>query len=157
MSAELTAEGVIELTLVREFSYPPKKVFEAWLKPEQLMQWMGPTDDINVSHAEVNAVEGGYYHMQFNSTDGEVNKLNGMYKKIDRYSTLIFTWIWEPPTDGGNEETLVTLNFEETPKGTKLTLLHQRFPSEELRDRHHWGWSETLDKLERRASTIFSS
>ncbi|MGH1486864.1 MAG: SRPBCC family protein [Cellvibrionaceae bacterium] len=155
MTAELTAEGVIELTIEKEFAYSPEQVFDAWLKPDQLMQWMGPTDEINVSSVEVNPIEGGSYHMEFNATDGEANKLNGVYKTIQRYTTLIFTWIWEPPTDGANEETLVTLNFEPTQKGTKLTLLHQRFPSEELRDRHNWGWTETLEKFERRAALLF--
>lgn len=143
------------VTIEREFAYPPEQVFNAWLIPEQLMQWMGPTDAVNVTNVSIDPVEGGHYHMEFNSDDGEVNKLNGVYKTIKRYSKLVFTWIWEPPTDGANEETWVTLEFEPTAKGTRLTLLHERLPSAELRDRHEFGWTETLNKLERRAAQLF--
>ncbi len=155
MTAELKLDGTIELVIEREFNYPPEQVFDAWLEPEQLIQWMGPTDEINISDISLNAVEGGSYHMQFNSSDGEINKLNGVYQTIQRYTQLIFTWIWEPPTDGADIETLVTLDFTPTSKGTHLKLTHQRFESSEIRDRHTWGWDETLNKLERRAKHLF--
>ncbi len=156
MTTEVSADGSIQLKIVRDFAYAPEKVFEAWLNPEQLLQWMGPTDDIFVSDVETNPVEGGQYSMKFNEPDNVVNVLNGVYKIINRYSRLVFTWVWEAPTDGAGEETLVSLSFDPTDSGTRLTLLHERFSSQELADRHHWGWNETFEKLERRAKIIFS-
>lgn len=147
MSSEIRADGTVELLIEKEFSHPPQVVFEAWLQPEQLRQWMGPTDDIHVSDVSVDAVEGGAYRMQFNDPDGTQHQLNGVYQTIERYTKLIFSWMWEPPTEGANEETLVTLDFIPTAKGTKLVLSHQRFSSVELRDRHDWGWNGTLEKL----------
>ncbi len=155
MSAELKSDGTVELRMEREFSYPPEKVFEAWLKPESLAKWMGPSDEITVSNIQVDAVEGGIYKMDFNGPENEVNSLHGVYKSIQRYSMLVFTWIWDVPPDATEEETLVSLKFEPTETGTRLTLLHQRFSSEEMRDRHQWGWSQTMDKLERNAALLF--
>lgn len=156
MNTEVSADGSIKLKIVREFAYAPEKVFEAWLNPEQLLQWMGPTDDIFVSDVETNPIEGGRYSMKFNEPDKVVNVLNGVYKIINRYNRLVFTWVWEAPTDGAGEETLVSLSFDPTNSGTRLTLLHERFSSQELADRHHWGWNETFEKLERRAKKLFS-
>lgn len=154
MEAEVKQDGSVDLRIVRDFAYPPNKVFEAWLAPHKLTRWMGPTEEVRISDVRVDAVTGGRFHMQFNDPDGTVNKVNGIYREIERFTRLVFTWEWEPPTEGGGEETLVTLDFEPTPQGTRLMLLHQRFSSSVLRDRHEWGWNGTLDKLARHAAQL---
>lgn len=154
MSAEVKHVGTVELLIEREFAHPPEVVFEAWLNPEALARWMGPTDDIRISDIKVDAIEDGHYSMTFNDPDGTINRLKGVYQVIQRYTQLIFTWMWEQPTEGAEVETLVTLNFTPTDTGTLLSLMHQRFLSEEVRDRHHWGWSGTLDKFERYAAEL---
>ncbi len=156
MSVKIAADGSVALKIIRDFNYSAEQVFEAWLNPKYLVQWMGPTDEINVTNVEVEAVEGGRYHMQFNGPGTQVDKLNGVYKIINRFSRLVFTWTWEKPTDGGGEETLVSLDFLPISGGTRLTLLHQKFSSMELAERHAWGWDETLQKFERRANQILS-
>ncbi len=46
-------------------------------------------------------------------------------------------------------ESLVTLLFKPLGKGeTELTLLHERFISDEERDKHDKGWVGFLDQLE---------
>lgn len=42
---------------------------------------------------------------------------------------------------------LVTLEFKARGKQTELTLRHEKFASEESRDRHHDGWNHCLDQL----------
>ena len=152
MVAELKKDGTVELTIEREFSCTPKAIFEAWLQPEQLSQWWGPTDDFTVTKISVNAVVGGEYYLRYNDSAGTVKDLKGIYKIIDRYTKLVFTWVMGVPSGGIPEETLVTLDFMPTVKGTKLTLCHQKFSTPALRDRHNWGWNGTLDKLARYVS-----
>lgn len=156
MEAEVKTDGSVELRIVRDFAYPPEKVFEAWLRPEQLARWMGPTEDTRISDVRVDAVEGGSYQLQFNDPDGSVHIVKGVYQEIIRYTRLAFTWAWEPPEEGAGEQTLVTLEFEPITSGTRLTLLHRGFSSTLLRDRHTWGWNGTLDKLERHAAHLFA-
>ncbi len=157
MTVSIENDGTVSLKITRDFQHPPEKIFEAWLKPELLIQWMGPTNDVYVSNVETNPYEGGTYHMQFNEPNNQINKLNGVYKIITRYSRLVFTWVWEKPTEGAGEETLVSLDFIAINNGTRLTLLHQNFSTQELADRHHWGWDETLLKLERKALKILKT
>ncbi len=156
MTVSIENDGTVSLKIIRDFQHPPEKIFEAWLNPELLTQWMGPTDEVNVTNVTTNPVEGGSYHIQFNEPDNQVNKLNGVYKVITRFSRLVFTWTWEKPTDGAGVETLVSLDFLPIDSGTRLTLTHQKFPNQELAERHHWGWDETLQKLQRRATKIFN-
>jgi len=46
---------------------------------------------------------------------------------------VALTWIWEPPTEGADHEIRVTVVSELT--GTRLALLHQRFPAMHIRER----------------------
>ena len=59
---------------------------------------------------------------------------------------LVFTWAWESTPE---RESLVTIDIRPDGAGCLLTLTHERFFDEAARDRHHAGWSGTLDKLER--------
>jgi uncharacterized protein YndB with AHSA1/START domain len=53
------------------------------------------------------------------------------------------TWRWdEDPT-----ETLVTIELDEAPDGTALTLVHERFSDDVERDQNAQGWSDCLDRL----------
>lgn len=45
-------------------------------------------------------------------------------------------------------ESLVAVALKHDGKGTLLTLKHDQFFDEAVRDRHGRGWKETLDKLE---------
>ena len=53
MTAELKKDGTLELEIRREFSFPRELVFDAWVKPEHLYKWMGPTDEIKMENIEV--------------------------------------------------------------------------------------------------------
>jgi uncharacterized protein YndB with AHSA1/START domain len=156
MSAELKKDGSIELTIEREFPYPPKQVFEAWLIPEKVAIWMGHSDEMQAQDVMINAYEGGSYSMTFPNEDGSTLKLHGVYQKIQPYTHLSFSWIWDPAMDEDHNETLVSVDLTPTEAGTKLTLMHTRFGSEEMCDCHRHGWAGTLDKFTRRLNRIFT-
>ena len=44
---------------------------------------------------------------------------------------------------------LVTILVKPDGNGTLLTQIHEQFADEPARDRHEWGWSGSLAKLER--------
>ncbi len=149
-------DGSVAVKLIRDFAFPAEQVFNAWLKPEYLLQWMGPTDDVKVSNVMTNPIEGGSYHMQFNGPEDQTDLLNGVYKIINRFTRLVMTWTWEPPTEGGDEETLLSIDFLPIQGGTRLILLHQKFSTQNLAERHAWGWDETLLKFERQAPAFLN-
>lgn len=60
---------------------------------------------------------------------------------------LVYTWEWESGDFASMGETLVTVEFRDQDGSTELILTHERFPDEEKRDHHGWGWNSTLDCL----------
>lgn len=139
------ANSETTLTLTRLFNAPPEAVFDAWLDPAGMAQWMGPagvTAEVTTLEAKV----GRAYRVQMHTPDGANPAVGGVYKEIMRPTRLVFTWVWEY----NNQETLVTLTF--VPKGdkTEMTLLHEGLATTEARDNHNTGWTGSLERLQER-------
>ena len=130
------------LTVERIIPGPIEDVFDAWLDPASLKQWMKP-GPMTLSQATVNPVVGGKYTLTF-AGDGKVIPHEGEYREITRPHRLVFTWKSE-----GAGDTLVTIAFARlAERETKLTLTHERFVSEATRDGHRSGWSGILETLD---------
>ena len=69
----------------------------------------------------------------------------GVYQEIRRPERLVFTWESEFSVTGST----VTLTFAPQDGGTELTLVHERFKTEELRDNHEKGWTAIAEHLGR--------
>ncbi len=149
MTAELTKEGTLELTIKRTLPFPRELVFDAWLNKEHLLKWMGPTQDINLGFIEVDPSREGHYRFGFDDKNcaDQRSFVHGKYLKITAPSQLVFTWIWEEPLPEAGVVTLVTVDFIEVENGTEMTLTHQKFTDHESCEKHRAGWTGTLDKL----------
>lgn len=130
------------LTVDRIIPGPIDEVFDAWLDPESLRQWMRPGGMV-LADVATNPVVGGKFHLVMTS-DTETHPHDGEYRQIDRPHRLVFTWKSGPAGD-----TLVTITFTRiSDRKTKVTLTHERFSSESARDGHERGWGSILEKLE---------
>ncbi len=133
----------LELTVKRTIPAPRKEVFEAWLSPEALTEFIRPMPEMNVPKVEVDAREGGAF-LIIMEAGGEELPHRGEYRTINRYDQLAFTWI-SPATVPGS---LVTIDFVELGDSeTEVTLHHVGFPNEEMRGNHEGGWTGILDTL----------
>ena len=133
----------LELTVKRTIPAPRKDVFEAWLSPEALTEFIRPMPEMSVPKVEVDARVGGEFLIVMQAGDEEMPH-RGEYRTIDRYDRLAFTWI-SPATIPGS---LVTIDFVEIgPTETELTLHHEGFPTEEMRGNHEGGWTGILETL----------
>ena len=108
------------------------------------MRWCAP-GDMTTPFADVDLRVGGRFQIHMQGPDGTVHRATGTYREIAPPEKLVFTWAWEEKPDEG--ESLVTLEFRERGRATDFVLTHERFPSEEVRDRHEHGWGGCLDKL----------
>jgi len=134
-----------KLTLRRRLNAPPALVYRAWTDPSMIVQWWGPTG-AETQTAKSDPRPGGSYHIVFSTPDGESHDISGTYRDADPYSLLAFTWMWRTLPDRAS---FVTLTFvDDGTGGTDFTLLHEQFFDEDARDRHIWGWTGALDKLE---------
>jgi len=133
------------LTLKRRLNAAPEKVYAAWAQPAKLVQWFGP-DSGAVTRAETDLRVGGRFRVVFHTEDGEEHDVSGVYREVVPNERLVFTWAWRSTPE---RESLVTVALRPDGGGTSLTLTHEQFFDEEARDRHEFGWTGTLDKLER--------
>jgi len=128
---------------------PIDEVFDAWLDPKLLSQWMTPGSGMSVPAAEVDPVVGGRFRIVMRAGDRDIPH-EGEYRVIERPTRLVFTWTSEP----AGKDTLVSIVFTPLTDGeTRVSLTHDRFASESSRDSHRRGWGEILDALARSAAS----
>jgi uncharacterized protein YndB with AHSA1/START domain len=133
------------LTLKRRLNAAPEKVYAAWTDPTQIVKWFGP-DNGKVTRADTDVRPGGRYTVIFHTEDGEEHYVSGVYREVVPNEKLQFTWAWRSTPE---RESIVTILIKADGKGSILTLIHEQFFDEVARDRHEYGWTGSLNKLER--------
>lgn len=142
MSAELADN---ELLIMRTFDAPAELVFSMWSDPEHFKNWMGPeTFDCPVVEMDFR-VGGAYRAMIRNDQHGE-NWFGGVYKEIEPYSRLVFTFTWNSggPSDG--VEMLVTILFREIGGKTEQIFHQTGIATVSSRDSQMGGWTSAFNK-----------
>jgi uncharacterized protein YndB with AHSA1/START domain len=134
----------LELTISRTIPAAREKVFNAWLSPDILAQFMttpmGGTAPTKVTN---DPVKGGRFSIVMMNDDKEIPHA-GTYLEIDPHSHLAFTW--ESPYS--RDDSVVTIDLTEVDAGTtELKLRHVKFRSEQARDGHEEGWTAIVGNL----------
>ncbi len=133
----------LTVNVIKVINAPIEKVFEAWLSPETLSQFILPMPGMPQPYVESDACEGGDFTIIMQVGDEKIPH-TGKYLEISRHTKLVFTW--ESPFSVDNS--IVTLNFSaRTKEKTNVELTHVKFIDEATRADHEGGWSNILDKL----------
>ena len=132
------------LTLKRHYAAPVEKVYRAWIDPQALKSWFGPSDEGKILVAETNPKVGGRYRIVLEMPSGEQHRVGGVYREIVPNEKLVFTWAWESTPE---RESLVTVRLKKAGDGTDMTLSHEQFFDEAARDRHEHGWTGIMERL----------
>jgi uncharacterized protein YndB with AHSA1/START domain len=122
----------------------PDLVFDQWLDPESLQEWMCPRP-VRVIDVTVEPHVGGVVRIDVDGSGTRV-LISGQFLTIDRPNLLRFTWAnsnWPDPTS----ESVVNVSFE--PVGDDETLMsieHSLLPPEEF-ESFDSGWTLTIGQL----------
>lgn len=135
----------VTLRLERRIGAPREKVFEAWTHAEAMSRWFAPAADFTVRVHALEPRPGGRYRIEMRDPKGDAHIVVGAFREVRAPEQLAFTWTWEGKEADG--ETLVTVTLHPDGGGTRLVLIHERFTSAELRDKHLHGWTGCLDRL----------
>ncbi|HEX4369566.1 MAG TPA: SRPBCC domain-containing protein [Rhodopila sp.] len=135
------------LILTRVFKAPRSLVFDAWTNPERAGVWWGPAG-FAILTCEMDVRPGGAYRLGMRSSEGTIHTKRGIYQDIVPPERLVFTWAWDGPDGLPGRETLVTIQFEDLGRATKLTLRQAPFESAASRDGNHRGWSGCFDRFD---------
>jgi len=136
-----------QLHLEKILVVPQERVFAAFVDAEELRRWWGP-DGFTVQGLQFDAVEGTDYRIAMQPPNGDVFHIRGTFRTVEPPHRLIYTFNYEEP-DPDDQETLVTLTFESTGGGTRVTVDQGPFKTAARLGLHRDGWTETLERFER--------
>ena len=136
----------LSLILERVFDAPRHLVFEAWTKPEHLVNWCAP-EGFSIPKATGDFREGGEWFSLLIAPDGEKYPVSGVYIEIEPDKLLVMSHGWIEDDGTRPHETVLKVRFADEGKKTKVTLGQSMFKSVESRDGHIGGWSSSLNRL----------
>jgi len=142
MNAGTSSLASAAVVVRRVIAASAEDLFDAWLDPEALAQWMRP-GTINSTVARVEPRVGGTYEITMQGQSGLIVH-KGVYRHIERPTRLVFTWI-SGPTEF--KETLVTVDFVRVDKRTEVIVTHEQLP-ESAMPSHRNGWTSGLEHLD---------
>jgi uncharacterized protein YndB with AHSA1/START domain len=131
-----------KVVICREIAAPCALVFGAWTDAGQMAQWFSPKDVVCKS-VTADFKQGGSYRIHMVSDRGDHIAI-GKYLEIEQNKRLRFTWEWETYA---MPDSIVTVEFEDLGKTTRLTLTHEGLPDEEDARDHTKGWTSMLEKF----------
>ncbi|WP_395743270.1 SRPBCC domain-containing protein [Prosthecobacter sp.] len=136
------------LTLTRRFKAPRERVFAAFSSAEAMQQWFGCGPPHVIECSADFRVGGAYRISSYNPETSRAVVAVGVYLAIVPPSKITFTWKWEDDEDWAGCESLVTFEFKALGDETELHLTQTGFPSDESCQKHTYGWTGCLDKLD---------
>jgi uncharacterized protein YndB with AHSA1/START domain len=136
----------LALRMKRVVRAPASAVFRACTEPEELAKWWGPRG-FTTPAIEIDLRVGGRYRFAMQPPEGDRFHLTGEFREVDPPSSLVYTFVWEPP-DPDDRETVVTLSFRDVDGSTEVNFTQRMFATEERRALHEQGWTESLERLQ---------
>jgi uncharacterized protein YndB with AHSA1/START domain len=129
------------MSIRRKMPAPREVVYEAWIDPQGLREWMCPGDVIS-AEAVLDVRVGGSYRIVMKGKERD-HVHTGVYQVVEPNAKLVFTW-----TQDGNEViTLVTVEFLAQGNESELVLTHEHFAKADVAKRYESGWGTIAEKL----------
>ena len=141
-------ESQREVTITRVYDAPARLLFEAYSKPEHIMNWFGPKG-WPVTLCEMDFRVGGSFRFAMTGPSGRQNTpFGGEYREIVPNKKIVYDNGFETKGAG---RMLVTVTFNEKDNKTTLTI-HTLFESIAMRNSHvsrgfAQGTNSGLDQL----------
>jgi uncharacterized protein YndB with AHSA1/START domain len=139
---EKSADGTHRIVARRRMPAPREIVYEAWIDPEGLREWMCPGDIVS-AEAVLDVRVGGSFRIVMKSKT-QTHEHAGTYQVVDRPSKLVFTWT---AVENPGEITLVTVDFIPHGDESELVITHERFTDPEVAQRYEMGWGTIAKKF----------
>ena len=130
----------LTVNVTKTINAPIEAVFDAWLNPEMLTQFILPMRGMAQPQVENDPREGGTFSILMQVGDEQIPH-TGTYLSIERPNKLIFSWV----SPASSDDSVVTLIFNsQGANSTALELTHVRFIDEQRRANHEGGWRTIL-------------
>lgn len=129
----------------KNFESSIENVWNAWTVPNLIMNWFGSDPGGKVLKAKLDVRSGGEFEIVFQDSDLTEHTCSGMYKEVQQFSSLTFSWQWKSEP---GVISLVTVLLIPKGRSTLMQFEHKNLGSG---SRHNYaiGWQTTFSKLER--------
>jgi uncharacterized protein YndB with AHSA1/START domain len=134
------------LELARVLSARQATVWGCFTDPGRLASWWGPRG-FSIPSLDFEPAPGRGYRIQMQPPEGDAFFLAGEFRVVDPEARLAFTFNWEP-ANPDDVETVADLAFRGQDDATEVRLEQGSFRTEERRELHRGGWTESFDKLQ---------
>jgi uncharacterized protein YndB with AHSA1/START domain len=121
---------------------PREIVYEAWIDPKGIHEWMCP-GDVVTAEATLDVRVGGAFRIVMKGRERE-HVHTGTYQVVEPPAKLVFTW---NAADIPGEMTLVTVELVAHGDESELVLTHERFPKADVASRYETGWGTIAGKF----------
>jgi uncharacterized protein YndB with AHSA1/START domain len=123
---------------------PPAVVYDEWLDPDALSEWMCPRPAI-ATKIDLDPTLGGRLRIDIEE-NGTRFVVTGRYVELDRPSRLRFTWscsTWPDPS----VESLVTVTLEALGDSETIMTIHHAMLPPGLTGQHQSGWAQIAEQF----------
>ncbi|MBI2423706.1 MAG: SRPBCC domain-containing protein [Candidatus Hydrogenedentes bacterium] len=142
----MSANKTVRVQVTHSFTTTPERVFDAWLDPHWIGQWMfGPNvREEEVLHLQTDPRVDGAFSFLVRRGETTIDHI-GAYRELDRPHRLVFTW---GIAGESVDESVVTILIEPTKEGCALSLTHvMDVKWAEYASRTQAGWTTMLNAL----------
>lgn len=139
---EKSVDGKHRIVVRRRMPAPREVVYEAWIDPDGIREWMCPGDVVS-AEAVLDVRVGGSFRIIMRSKE-RVHEHTGTYQIVDPPAKLAFTW---SGVENPSEITLVTVEFLPHGDESELVITHERFSRADVAQRYETGWGTIADKF----------
>lgn len=108
-----------EIFLCRDFNAPRELVFDAWTRPEHIVQWWGPNGFTNTNQ-EMEVRVGGIWRVIMHGPDGTDYPNKVQYQEVVRPERLVY--LHSDDVEQGGIHFRVSVTFAELAGKTRLTM-----------------------------------
>ena len=143
MADQKSHDNPLELKFSKTFEAKSEFVFNALTHPDSIKKWFGP-HGYSCPVVDIDLRVDGNYHIEMKSPEGEIIKIDGVYRVVDPPNALEYTRQWDEPDA---VETLVKVRFNPSGDSTEVLVEQGEFASEESKEGHQLGWFASFDRL----------
>jgi uncharacterized protein YndB with AHSA1/START domain len=141
------------LTLRKILNAPVKLVWEAWIKPEHVMQWWAPKG-MKITVLEHNFKVGGKWKYSMSMPDGNLFISEGTYLEIEPHKKIVTTADFKPMTEGVE----MHIEFEDDGEKTNFTfsVIHatEEYCKAQEKMGFYNGWGSAFNRMEELVKTL---
>lgn len=138
----MNSNGQMAVSVSKDFTASPERVFDAWLDPAMVEYWFAPGLGEMV-RVEIDARVGGTFRLD-QQRGSEIARHWGTYVEIVRPRRIVFSWC----VDGVDGEDLVTIEIAPADGGCRVTITHRMDESfADYADLTRKGWNMMLDGM----------